>query len=393
MNTCFWRFVLVAGTAVLLTACGNKETKEALDKASALEAQKQYQDANHALVDAVHAREAELKTEAGSPTDQAAIDALVKKAKADPEILKMERAQVRIYLDLERADLASVVYADILAGNPGDTVVFDLLHDKETVIRNGAVRILGLAGTADAIDALAAATKDADQEVRRSAVVALGAIKDPKSNPPQMDPRVVPPLIAALKDAYWDVRSEAANALGQSHQGSAVKPLLDAVTDSDSTVETSAETALLFLSKAPDGPGKAAAAPDDFVARLNDPNPKIVLISAVCLASLKDARAIPYLVKLTTSPDRTTRLDAVRGLGEVGDPSVIPTLRQTLKDPDVYMRGWSIIGLGTMKDEGSLPDLRAIAADPAEPDKIKAAANDAINHIAPSTAPATTTNQ
>ena len=374
MNTCFWRFVLVAGTAVLLTACGNKETKEALEKSSALEIQKQYQDANNTLVDALRAREAKIKAEAGTPADQAATDALAKKVQADAEILKMERAQIPIYLYLERADLASAVYEDVLAGNPNDTIVFDLLHDKDPLIRAGAVRILGLAGTASSIDPLAGATKDSDQTVRRAAVVALGAIKDP---------RIVPPLIEALKDSYWDTRSEAANALGQAHQGSAVKPLLDAVTDSDNTVETSAETALLFLSKAPDDKTKAPAAPDDFAERLNDPNPKIVLISAVCLATLKDARSIPYLTKLTTSTDRTTRLDAVRGLGEVGDPSVIPTLRQTLKDPDVYMRGWSIIGLGTLKDEGSLPDLHAIVADPTEPDKIRAAATDAINHIAP----------
>jgi HEAT repeat protein len=207
-------------------------------------------------------------------------------------------------------------------------------------------------------------------------VVALGSIKDP---------RTVGPLIDALKDSYWDVRSEAANGLGQEHDGRAVKPLLDAVTDPDTTVDSSAETALLFLCR---GPG-APAPPDDFAGRLSDPNPKVVLISAVCLAILKDSRAIPVLQKLLTSPDLTTRLDAVKGLGEAGDPSVIPTLRQTLKDPDVNMRGWSIIGLGNLKDQGSLTDLRAIAADPTEPSTIKAAATAAINHIAP---PAASTN-
>jgi len=211
--------------------------------------------------------------------------------------------------------------------------------------------------------------------VRRAAIAALGSIKDP---------RTVAPLIAALKDSYWFARSEAANALGQEHDGHAVKALLDTVTDPDSTVESSAETALLLLCR---GPGAAAPA-DDFVSRLNDPQPKVVLISAVCLAILKDSRAIPVLLKLTASPDLTTRLDAVKGLGEAGDPSVIPTLRQTLKDPDVNMRGWSIIGLGNLKDQGSLADLRAIEADASEPSTIKAAAEAAINHIAgPATPP------
>ena len=382
MNKRFWRLVLVAGTAVSLAGCGNKETKEALQKATGLEDQKQYHDANDILVQALQAREAKIRADAGIPADQpasdpATADALNKKVQADSEILKMERAQIPLYLHMERADMASAVYADILSGHPGDTVVDDLLHDKDATIRVGAARILGLAGKPDAIDALAGATKDSDQEVRRAAVAALGSITDPKA---------VGPLIDALKDPYWFARSEAANALIQEHDARAVKPLLDAVADSDNTVKSSAETALLFLSK----DKQAAVHPDDFAGRLTDPNPKVVLVSAVCLAMLKDSRSIPVLLKLVTSDDQTTRLDAVKGLGEAGDPSVIPTLRQTLKDPDINMRGWSIIGLGSLKDQGSLDDLRTIAADPAEPSTIKGAAEAAIDHITGTdTAPST----
>ena len=56
MNKRFWRLVLVAGTAVILAGCGNKETKEALQKAAALGDQKQYQDANNVLVEALQTR-------------------------------------------------------------------------------------------------------------------------------------------------------------------------------------------------------------------------------------------------------------------------------------------------------------------------------------------------
>jgi HEAT repeat protein len=376
MNKRFWRLVLVVGTAATLAGCGNKETKEALGKANALEDQKQYLDANNVLVEALQAREAEIRADAGTPADQSATDALSKKVGADPEILKMERAQIPLYLHMERADMASAVYADILTGSPTDSVVYDLLHDKDPQIRIGAVRILGLTGKPEEIDALVSATKDSDQDVRRAAVAALGSIHDP---------RTVQPLIDALKDSYWFARSEAANALGQKQDGRAVKPLLDTVADADSTVESSAETALLILSQEPN----ATASPNDLAARLNDPNPKVVLISAVCLAMLQDARAVPVLEKLVTSTDQTTRLDAVKGLGETGDPTVIPTLRQTLKDPDVNMRGWSIIGLGKLKDQASLPDLQAIEDDASEPSSIKSAAQAAINHISPQTTPVT----
>lgn len=386
MNKRFWRLVLVAGTAVILAGCGNKETKQALAKAATLEDQKQYQDANNILVDALQAREAKIRADAGNitpadPNDPVALkkaqvdaDALTQKVASDPEILKLERAQIPLYLYMERADKACAVYVDILAGHPGDTVVDDTLHDKDPVIRSGAASILGLMGKPDKIDALAGATKDPDQAVRRAAVVALGSITDS---------RTVGPLIDALKDSYWDVRSEAANALVQEHDGSAVKPLLDTVADPDKTTESSAETALLFLSK----DKEAGVHADDFAARLNDPNPKLVLISAVCLAILKDSRSVPVLLKLLASSDQTTRLDAVKALGETGDPSVIPTLRQTLKDPDINMRGWSIIGLGNLKDQGSLADLRAIASDANEPSTIKAAAQAAIDHIAPAPTP------
>jgi len=368
MNKCVWRVVVVMGIAVILTGCGNKETKEALDKATALQSQKEYTDANEVLVEALQAREEKIRADAGPPpTDPTAVDALTKKVQSDSEILKLERAQIPLYLHMERADMASAVYNDILAGHPGDTIVYDTLHDSDPLLRTGAVRVLGLAGKPEAIDALAGATKDPDQDVRRAAISALGSIKDPKA---------VPLLIEALKDPDWFARSESANALGLQHDARAVKPLIDTVLDTDSTVAGSAETSLLFLCKPP-----STASPDDFVSRLNDPNQKIVLVSAVCLSLLKDARAIPVLTKLISSTDQTTRLDAVKGLGETGDPSVIPTLRQTLKDSDVNMRGWSIIGLGKLKDQGSLADLQALVSDDTQPDSIRAAAAAAVNNI------------
>jgi HEAT repeat protein len=362
--------------AALLASCGNKETKEALDKSANLEKQKQYYDANNVLMDALQARETKIRGDTGAPpTDPAAIDALRKKVKSDPEIIKMERAQIRLYLHLERADMASTVYADILAGHPGDTVVYDTLRDPDPLIRAGAVRILGLVGKPDAIDALAAAAKDPEQDVRRAAVVALGSIKD--------DPKTVPPLIDALKDSYWFARSEAANALGLKQDARAVKPLLDTVSDKDDTVKTSAENALILLSKDLVTKSKDVATPaaDEFFSHLSDPNPKVVLVAAVSLAIMKDARCIPTLQKLLESDDAISRLDAVKGLGETGDPSVIPTLRVTLKSTDINMQGWSIIGLGNLKDQGSLADLQAIASDNAEPQSIRSAADTAVRKI------------
>lgn len=366
MHICFRRFFLLACATTALVGCGNKETKEALQKANALEDQKQYQDANTVLLDALQARDAKIRAANPPPTDQASGDALTKTTQSDPEILKLERAQIVVYLHLERADLASAVYADILRGSPGDSVVADTLQDKDPLIRTGAVRVLGLEGKPDAIPALITASKDDDKDVRRAAVAALGSIKDPSA---------IDPLLAALKDSNWFVRSEAASSLGLQKDPRAIKPLLDAVTDADSSVESSAESALLIVCSA------KGVSPEEFASHLNDPNQKIQMISATCLIVMHDPRAVPALIKLSGSTDLTTRLQALKGLGESGDPAAIPTLRQTLTESDVNIRGWSIIGLGNLKDQNSLAALQAIAADENQPPKIREAAANSVTQI------------
>jgi HEAT repeat protein len=365
MKSCFRQGAVVVFLAAALAGCGNRETKEALEKAHGFEDQQQYQSADDVLVAALQAREAQIRAKLPPATDQLSVDDQTKKVQADSEILKMERAQIPIYLHLQRADLASAVYSDILAGDPSDTSVYNYANDKDPLIRTGVIRVLGLTGQPKAIDALSAATKDSNQDVRRAAVAALGSIKDPKT---------VPPLIDALKDSYWFVRSDAADALGREGDPRAIKPLLDVVADSDSTVESSAENALVLLAM-------NHAPVNDYAARLDDPNSRIATIATVCLGLEKDPRALPILLKLVAAEDPAVRLQAVKALGEMGDPAAIPALRQGLNDPEVTVRGWSIIGLGKLNDTASIPTLRAIAADPKQPASIQRAANASVDHM------------
>jgi len=375
MRRCFSRNVILAGALLALAACSTRETKEALAQADKLSSQQKYEDANEVLIDALRARETKIRADIEPPTQQADIDALTKKVQADPEILKMERAQIPLYLQLDRADLASAVYADIIAGHPGDSVLNHLLKSTDAKIRTNAARTMGLTGSVDEVDPLIAAVADVDSNVRSEAVASLGLIQSPKA---------VPTLIHALNDSYWLVRSEAADALGHEKDVSAVAPLLDTVSDPDTNVASSAETALVTLTQA-----KGVTA-DMFAAHLSDANPKVVMISAICLAVMKDPRATPVLIKLAASPDVSTRLHAVKGLGETGDPAVIPTLRQTLHDPEVNVRGWSIIGLDNLKDTGSIPALTALSTDQTQTPRIREFAAGAVSHLTSQTAPATT---
>ena len=132
MNKRFGRLAGVACLSLAFAGCGgNKETSTALDKAKALQDQQLYPAANTVLVDALQARETEVRG-ATPPTDPDSAAALRKKVQTDPEMLKMERVQIRLYLQMERADLASGVYQDILAGSPGDSVVMDIANDPST---------------------------------------------------------------------------------------------------------------------------------------------------------------------------------------------------------------------------------------------------------------------
>ena len=366
MTCCLRRGVLVVVLAATLAGCGDRETRKALDDAKKLSDAKQYDEANEQLVSALRVREEKVRATYPAPNDQAALDDQTKKIQADPEILKMERAQIPLYLKMARPDLASAVYSDVLAGDPKDQTVEGVLKDPDPAIRQGAVRVLGLTGAVSSIGTLAKATKDSDQDVRRAAVAALGTIKNPAS---------VPPLIEALKDPYWFARSDAADALGRERDGRAVEPLLGLMHDSDKSVVNSAQNALVLLASSP------GVSIEPFAAHVNDADPKIVTIAAVCLAVQKDKRATPALIKLAGSSDPDTRLHAIKALGATGDPAGLPTLRQGLHDSEVNVRGWSIIGLGTMKDQMSLPDLKAISADDKQSASIREAANDSIRQI------------
>jgi HEAT repeat protein len=373
MRRCLSRLLPLACAALALAACSTRETKEAIAKANGLSDQQHYDEANAVLIDALRAREEKIRSENDEARDPDAVAALRKKIQSDSEILKMERAQIPLYLHLDEADRAAAVYADIAAGHPGDRALADLLGSKDPKIRTGVARTLGLVATAGSIDPLAQAAIDPEEDVRGEAVSSLGMIQDAKT---------VPPLVHALNDSYWYVRSQAADALAREKDPSAIGPLLDTVSDPDKTVAGSAENALVNLCQLP------GVTPDTFAAHLDDANPKIAMISAICLAVMHDPRATPILVKMASSTDSSTRLHAVKGLGETGDPSVIPILRQTLHDPEVNVRGWSIIGLDNLKDTGSIEALRAMAADPNETQHIHEFANAAANHLSSQTGPA-----
>ena len=84
--------------------------------------------------------------------------------------------------------------------------------------RVDAVQLLGVIGTADAVDPLVLALHDPHSRVRTMAAEALGKLDDPRAQTA---------LIAALRDDASRVREQAASSLGCLHDATAVAPLID----------------------------------------------------------------------------------------------------------------------------------------------------------------------
>ncbi len=111
------------------------------------------------------------------------------------------------------------------------------LGDSNSTVRDRAADKLIDMG-ADVVEALIAALKDRDADIRANAAWILGQIKDE---------RAVEPLIEAARDRNAKVRSYAALALGKLGDKRAIPVLNSAVNDTDRDVRLTAEQALAKL--------------------------------------------------------------------------------------------------------------------------------------------------
>jgi len=112
--------------------------------------------------------------------------------------------------------------------------------DSYVEAREQAAWALGAIGDARATEALTRALSDEWDEVREQAAWALGAVGDAHS---------VGPLIAALKDPHSDVRTQSAWALGAIGDPRAADALRDATRDKNSDVREQARWALGVVGK------------------------------------------------------------------------------------------------------------------------------------------------
>lgn len=163
----------------------------------------------------------------------------------------------------------------------------------DDAVRVEAVVLLGWLKDARALPALAhAATSDANPDIRRAAVGALGfaAVDDSAASSA---------LLHALADPVWQVREEAATTLGKLH---------------------------------------ARSARDALIAALADDYWQVRLRVVRALGQIGDRAAALPVAALLTSAISNLRKEAALSLGELRDPNTRDALRTALDDADPDVR-------------------------------------------------------
>lgn len=283
--------------------------------------------------------------------------------------------------------------------------------DQDTLVRAEAAESLGEIGDARAVPALAAAlARDQQEEVRIAAAVALRAVGDAGALQPlavalkadkspavrrtaacalgtTADPSVVPVLAAALKDEDQGVRLAAAQTLGPRADRQAVEPLLTLLaTERAEPLRTAAIDALGAT-----GDPRAVEPVVGWLCReKTDLSQSAVLVAALSLRAVGDARAAGLLLSALSARDPHARARAALALGvldgspkavallvkehgpawycrdapwpgqRISDPRIVPRLISALQEEDAEVLLNAAVALGMVGDAQAVEPLVAL---------------------------------
>lgn len=263
------------------------------------------------------------------------------------------------------------------------------------------------------VEVLAAALKDSNPLVRRSAAYALGNFEaraksaqgaleavlasDPSPAVRQniawalgkIGPETITSLKAALRDADPAVQRDAAKSIGRFKEDVARKALTELVACcqvKNSQVRFAALNVLINILD--EGDTKAAASIGE---ALDDPDLEVKQNAALALSTLggKEAiRAIPILVDaLKQKGNKELRSSAAIAIYNIGSDahSAVQPLIQVLADDDPDLHTDAALALGGIgpKAEAAVPALVKVLANPKEKDKARVEAAKALAKIGP----------
>ncbi len=303
-----------------------------------------------------------------------ALDELTAEIRKDPKSAPLKRLRVVLLIRYERIDLAYQAYLDLQDISKNDQILADSLRSKDSKVRAGAARMLGLVKTPTAMQNLEKLLKDPDRDVRRATVAALGDVKDK---------RATAQLVKALQDEWWFVRSDAAQALGKIRDVNAVEPLFGVIGDSDPSVQLAAENALLTIARLPDAPH------DVYAKYVTSDNADAKRVAVLSLSILKDRSVVPALLEMAAASDPRKRAQATRGLGILGDPAGLDAIRKGVSDPEAMVRLQAVEALSSYPSADSAKLLKSVAENNAENTIVRRAATVALKIISDQQAAAT----
>jgi HEAT repeat protein len=238
--------------------------------------------------------------------------AVLKEQAAVPEILsEFAAGRLQNLKDLEDKDAFDPkVITDVVG--PQKLASDELIKNKDKAVRALVAMALAEAATPEAVDPLVKLLEDPEVEVVRAAAAGLGRTGDP---------RAAAPLFALLQ-RNPSMRQSVLDSIGRSTSAPGIVKLLETTDNVDLT------RSLVSTLKEMHDPRVA----DAFAKLLGHADADIKQTSALALAELGDARAVPVLIEQAQSPDRNTALDALDALAMVPSPEVADALIPLLKD-------------------------------------------------------------
>ncbi len=275
---------------------------------------------------------------------------------AVPELLeRLQNAEAPV----EERRMAAGLLGNI--GDPSSVPVLLQLFEKETLLRPQIVKALGMIGDASALEPVMDALKTSDSDVHAAAIQAIGAIGDPAG---------VPVLVKELDGLLWETAAHALgnigsteavdalssmlesddaersrvalDALAQSHDSSAVQPLIAYCKEAPATAQVHVIKAL--------GEIKSSLCVPFLITRLDASSASVQTAAQQAIRNV-GASAIPALIESLNTADDTIRGQLILLLGDLGDPIAIPALlRQLITHGESASKALAAIGPAAMPD-------------------------------------------
>lgn len=263
----------------------------------------------------------------------------------------------------------------------------------------GAFTLTALSGCENyRTDKLISDLEAKEAEVRMSAAIDLGEMKDPRVVPHlivalrdkdkyvpvraeealvRLGPVAVEPLIAALRSKDEPNRPTIARILGKIMDVSSIDHLEQALDDPNTAVANEARGALLKVlpvalqDSRTDMRQKAVTilqripnpvSVEPLIGALRDKNDIVRQRAAIALGSIGQP-AVKSLIGLIKDPDPEMRRMAAEQIGEIRDPEALEPLLAALRDPDPNVQWWAAWALGGMGATAEQA-LKKLAHDP-----------------------------